>query len=329
MIIDVHAHCGSVAYQEMLVARGAVRRIGVEPYPPRPGEPPPPRDDSPADIEARLRIMDEAGVQMQVLSNPAGPYLPSADAAVEGAHLLNDSYAKLIREYPDRFAAYGVLPMPHVKESVREIGRCMDDLGFAGIVLACSIQRERSPVEDEFEPVYEELNRRGAVLYFHPSGNGICSDLVNDYKMTYAAGAPFEDTLIGVHLIAKRIPERYPNIKFVLSHYGGALPMLLNRLDHEAPPNLEPLAEPPSATAKRFYYDTVGHNSQIALQASYSAFGADHLMAGSDFAILLCFEPYGANFDCITQSGLPQGDIDKILSGNAEKLLGLKVQSKS
>jgi predicted TIM-barrel fold metal-dependent hydrolase len=328
MIIDVHAHCASVAYQEMLQARGAVRRGNIEPYPPRPGAAPPPQNDSPADIEARLQIMDEAGVQMQVLSFPPGPYLPDAAAAVEGAHLLNDAYARLTREYPDRFAAYGVLPMPHVKESIREIGRCLDDLGMRGIVLACSIQRDRSPVEDDFAPVYEELNRRGAVLYFHPSGNGLCSELVNDYKMTYAAGAPFEDTLIGVHLIAKRIPERYPNIKFVLSHYGGALPMLLNRLDHEAPPNLEPLAEPPSVTAKRFYYDTVGHNSQIALQAGHAAFGADHLMAGSDFAILLCFEPYETNFDCITQSGLPQADIDRILSGNAEKLLGLNMPSK-
>lgn len=212
--------------------------------------------------------------------------------------------------------------MPHVRESVREVGRCLDDLGMRGIVLACSIQRERSPVEDEFAPVYEELNRRGAVVYFHPSGNGICSPLVNDYKMAYPAGAPFEDTLIGVHLIAKRIPERYPNIKFVLSHYGGAMPMLLNRLDHEAPAYIEPLAEPPSARAKRFYYDTVGHNSQVALQAGYAAFGADHLMAGSDFAILLCFEPYGANFDCISQSQLAAADIDKILSGNAKTLLG-------
>jgi predicted TIM-barrel fold metal-dependent hydrolase len=272
--------------------------------------------------------MDEAGVQMQVLSNPAGPYLPSEDAAVRGAHILNDAYAKLVRDYPDRFQAYGVLPLPHVRESVREIGRCLDDLGMRGIVLACSIQRERSPVEDEFEPVYEELNRRGAVLYFHPSGNGLCSPLVNDYRMTYPAGAPFEDTLIGVHLIAKRIPERFPNIKFVLSHYGGAMPMLLHRLDHEAPPNLEPLAEPPSATAKRFYYDTVGHNSQIALQAGYAAFGGDHLMAGSDFAILLCFEPYEANFTCISQSGLPPQDIDNILSGNAAKLLGLSLPEK-
>ena len=325
MIIDVHAHCGSTDYMKLMRSRGTGPRWDGNPYPTRPGAGPPPQSDSPPDIEERLKLMDEAGVQMQVLSNPAGPYLPGAAEAVEGAHILNDAYATLVRQYPDRFAAYGVLPLPHVHESVHEIGRCLDDLGMVGIVMACSIQRERSPVEDEFEPVYEELNRRGAVVYFHPSGNGLCSPLVNDYKMTYAAGAPFEDTLIGVHLIAKRIPERFPNIKFVLSHYGGALPMMLNRLDHEAPPQLEPLAEPPSATARRFYYDTVGHNSQIALQAAYQAFGADHLMAGSDFAILLAFEPYPANFDCISQSALPESDVEKILSGTAVDLLGLKV----
>jgi 6-methylsalicylate decarboxylase len=275
MIVDVHARCTPSAYTAMLARAGGSRR--GEPYSTRAGVPAPPRSDDPADIERRLQLMDEAGVQMQVLSNPAGPYLANPAEAVEGARLINDSYSALARRYPDRFAAYAVLPLPHVDESLRELQRALDELGLCGVIMACSIQRTRSPAEAEFEPLYEELNRRGAALYYHPSGNGLCSPLLNDYGLTYAAGAPMEDTTLITHLMARGIPVRYPNIKIVVAHFGGAMPMLLHRLDHEAPPRVPSLLEPPSATARRLYYDTVGHGSTIALWAAWKAFGADHL----------------------------------------------------
>ena len=270
--------------------------------------------------------MDEAGVQMQVLSQPAGPYAADAAEAAEGARLINDGFAALVRQYPDRFAAYAVLPLPHVQESLREMERALDELGLSGVIMACSIQRTRSPAEPEFEPLYAELDRRGGVLYFHPSGNGLCSPLLNDYGLTYAAGAPMEDTTIVTHLMARGIPVRYPNLKIVVAHYGGALPMLLQRLDHEAPPRVPGLLEPPSATARRLYYDTVGHGSEVALWAACKAFGPDHLLAGSDYPITLYFEPYAANFECIQSSDLADDDKAGILSGNVVKLLGLNVQ---
>jgi predicted TIM-barrel fold metal-dependent hydrolase len=324
VIIDVHAHCTPVAYAEML-ARTAGQQAPREPYPTRPGTTPPPRSDDPAEIEARLKLMDEAGVQMQVVSQPAGPYLANAEDAAAGARLINDGYGALVRKYPDRFAAYAVLPLPHIAESLRELHRALDDLGLVGIIIACSIQRSRSPVEPEFEPLYEEMNRRGCALYFHPSGNGLCSGFLNDYGLTYAAGAPLEDTTLVTHLMARGIPARYPNIKIIVAHFGGAMPMLLDRLDHEAPPRVPGLMEPPSVTARRLYYDTVGHGSTIALWAAWKAFGADHLLAGSDYPITLYFEPYAANFDCISEADLPDEDATKILSGNAVRLLKLAV----
>ncbi|HEY1293787.1 MAG TPA: amidohydrolase family protein [Chloroflexota bacterium] len=323
MIIDVHAHCTPNAYtamQERINGPQPAR----EPYPVFSGGPPPARSDAPADIEARLKLMDEAGVQMQVLSQPAGPYFDDVDQATEGARLINDSYAALVRRYPERFAAYAVLPLPHVDGSVQELRRALDDLGLCGVIMACSIQRTRSPVEAEFEPIYQELDRRASALYFHPSGNGLCSAFLNDYGLTYAAGAPMEDTTVVTHLMARAIPTRYPNIKIIVAHYGGAMPMLLDRLDHEAPPRVKGLAEPPSVTARRLYYDTVGHGSAIAFAAAEKAFGADHLLAGSDYPVTLFFEPYAANFDCIRESGLAPEAIDQVLYANAARLLGLE-----
>ena len=324
MIIDVHAHCTPDAYTNMLARMGGARRT-AEPYPTHPGLPTPSRGDSPDDIHTRLALMDEAGVQMQVLSHTAGPYLADPAAAAEGARLINDGLAALVRQYPARFAAYAVPPLPHVDESLRELERALDKLPLSGVIIACSIQRTRSPVEPEFESLYAELNRRGATLYFHPSGNGLCSALVNDYGLTYAAGAPMEDTTIVTHLMARGIPVRYPEIKIVVAHYGGALPMLMQRLDHEAPPRVTGLLEPPSATARRLYYDTVGHGSDIALWAAYKAFGADHLLAGSDYPITLYFEPYAANFECIQNADMSAADKARILAGNAVDLLGVTV----
>jgi predicted TIM-barrel fold metal-dependent hydrolase len=324
VIVDVHAHCTPNTYTALLERIGGRQPAG-EPYPVFDGGPPPPRSDAPDDIDARLKLMDEAGVQMQVLSQPAGPYFDDVDQATEGARLINDGYAALVRRYPDRFAAYAVLPLPHVEASVQELRRAHDELGLCGAIVACSIQRTRSPAEEEFEPVYAELDRQGSALYFHPSGNGLCSAFLNDYGLTYAAGAPMEDTTVVTHLMARAIPTRYPNIKIIVAHYGGAMPMLLDRLDHEAPPRVKGLAEPPSVTARRLYYDTVGHGSPIAFAAAEQAFGADHLLAGSDYPVTLFFERYAANFDCIRESGLAPEAIDQVLYANAVRLLDLKI----
>src|SRR3989442_50870 len=136
--------------------------------------------------------------------------------------------------------------------------------------------------------------------------------------------ASLEDAAIVLHLIARRVPERFPNIKYVVPHLGGIIPMLLQRLDNQAPRQHPNLPERPSVTARRFYYDIVGHGSQAALLCAWKAFGADHLVAGSDYPVLLAFETYRQNFFYLRESSLPAADVDKILHHNAQIVLGLK-----
>ena len=193
------------------------------------------------------------------------------------------------QKYPGRFAAVVSLPLPHIDASLREMERGLDQLGMLGVSMTCSCF-DRSTAEAEFEPLYEEMNRRGTVLNYHPIQNGICSPMINDYGFTVSVGASLEDSAIVLHLIARRVPERYPNITYVVPHLGGIIPMLLQRLDNQAPRQHPDLPEPPSVTARRFYYDTVGHGSQAALLCAWKAFGADHLVAGSDYPVLLAFE---------------------------------------
>ena len=319
MIIDIHAHYFPKAYNDALLRIGgrslpeAARALTARPM----------REDSASGIGTRLQQMDEAEVQMQVLSPAASPPYAEKEAdAVDAARLINNSYAELAAKYPGKFSAVVSLPLPHIDASLREMARGLDQLGMLGVSMTCSCF-DRSTAEAEFEPLYEEMNRRGAVLNYHPIQNGICSPMINDYRFTVSVGASLEDTAIVLHLIARRVPERYPRITYVVPHLGGMIPMQLQRLDNQAPRQHPNLPEPPSVTARRFYYDIVGHGSPAALLCAWKAFGADHLVAGSDYPVLLAFETYRQNFHYIRACGLPAEDVEKILYHNAQIVLGL------
>jgi 6-methylsalicylate decarboxylase len=324
MIVDVHAHYLPQAYTNLLLRIGG-RSLpeAARPRIARSLTARPMRQDDPASILTRLQQMDEAEVQMQVLSPAASPPYAEKEAdAVEAARLINNGYAELAAQHPGRLAAFVSLPLPHIGASLCEMERGLDQLGMLGVSMTCSCF-DRSTAEAEFEPLYEEMNRRGTVLNYHPIQNGICSPMINDYRFTVSVGASLEDSAIVLHLIARRVPMRYPNIKYVVPHLGGIIPMLLQRLDNQAPGQHPDLPERPSVTARRFYYDTVGHGSQAALLCAWKAFGADHLVAGSDYPVLLSFETYRQTFHYIRESNLPAEDVDKILNHNAQILLGL------
>jgi len=147
--------------------------------------------------------------------------------------------------------------------------------------------------------------------------------MINDYGFTVSVGASLEDAAIVLHLIARRLPQRFPRITYVIPHLGGIIPMLLQRLDNQAPRQHPDLPEPPSATARRFYYDIVSHGSEAAITCAWKAFGADHLVAGSDYPVLLAFESYRRNFFYLHDSILPPADVDRILHHNSQIVLGL------
>jgi predicted TIM-barrel fold metal-dependent hydrolase len=280
-----------------------------------------PTTDEPGQIATRLRMMDDAKVRKQFLSPFPLPCIAGEADSAEAARLVNDTQAELIGRYPDRFAGYVSLPLPHVEAALRELARGLDDLGMAGVTMQCSIGN-RSVAEPEFEPIYRELDARRAVLFLHPSVNGICSPMINDYRFAPSVGTSMEDTVVVLHLIARRIPNRYPNIKIIVPHLGGLLPMLLNRLDYQVPADHPDLPEAPSATARRFWYDTVAHSSKAALRCACEAFGASRLVPGSDFPTLAAHEHPSAAFTYIRESGLPDDAVEAILHRNAPALFG-------
>src|ERR1051326_1235633 len=125
MLVDVHAHHSPRAYTEaMQRLAGAGRSRGWADQP---------HTDSPEDIARRVELMDEAGVDVQVLSHGImAPYLRAEADGLDAATACNDAYADLVQQYPRRFAALASLPLPHVDAALRELSRCMDQLGMPG-----------------------------------------------------------------------------------------------------------------------------------------------------------------------------------------------------
>jgi aminocarboxymuconate-semialdehyde decarboxylase len=160
------------------------------------------------------------------------------------------------------------------------------------------------------------------VLYLHPAGNGACTPLIGNYQLTWMVGAPVEDTISIMQLITRGIPARYPDIKIINSHLGGALPMLLQRADDQYGWEAPDTPERPSVAARRMWYDTVGHGHVPALRCAIDSFGADRLLLGTDF-------PYenGDTFsraiDYIHDPRIDTISARAILDQNAGALLGI------
>jgi predicted TIM-barrel fold metal-dependent hydrolase len=322
-MIDVHAHVVPSAYLALLKSRGVVLP-GLPPPPPGapPSLPMAPISDSAADIEVRLRLMDEAGVDRQILSPTAPPYFPDEAVAIEAARAANDALAAVVARAPDRFRAFASLPLPHVDASLTELRRALDDLGMAGVILNCWCG-DTSVADARFEPLYRELNSRRGVLFLHPAVNGLCSRFITDWKLTAAAGPTLEDVVIAMNLIVAGIPVRYPDMQIVIAHLGGGLPSIVQRLDNQLP-FFVPLAEPPSRSIKRMWYDTCCHGSSAAVHAAIQVFGADRIVPGSDYPFLTVHEPYSENLNFVRRIGLEQNICTAILEDNARTLFAAR-----
>ena len=261
MIIDVHHHYYPEPYLKYL------GRTDV-----------PPRRASPLSVQTmaeRLELLDEAGIDTAVLSiSQAQPYLDRVGQAADGARLINDLYLEAAERHSGRFAAFIALPLPHVDAALSELERVMDEPKAVGVSVGCTVNGR--PLDDSaLGPIWQELNRRHGVVFLHPMGREDLSWL-QGYNLTWMVGAPFEDTVAALRLVASGMVVRYPEIRFIVPHLGGTLPFLFARLIRQA--------ENPSLGdgLARLYYDTVS-GSTDALQMAAGVFGAEQLLFGTDY----------------------------------------------
>ena len=274
------------------------------------------------DADYRTAVLERHGVDRQVLTfTSPGTHIEEPGRAVDLASRVNDQFAELVDRY-DRFLALATLPLNEPDASVRELERAMSELGLPGAMLFSNVNGV--PLADErYFPLYETADKLGAVLYIHPI-HPVGVEAMTEYWLMPLVGFVTDTTLAAAHLTFAGVPERWPDIKWVLAHLGGTIPYLAERLDRGYEAFEECRADipnPPSTYLKRFYYDTVNFDP-AALRLAIGFAGPDRVMAGSDYPHMIGSIP--KMLDSIRALGLPAEQEAGILGGNAARLLGLR-----
>ena len=274
------------------------------------------------DIEFRQSVLDEAGIDMQVLSfTSPGVQVHPPDRSVAYARSVNDALAAIVQERGARFAALATLPLNDPAASVAELERTMAELGLRGAMLFSNVNGAALS-DQQFWPLYEKAEELGAVLYIHPT-YPVGVEAMTDYWLMPLVGFTFDTTLAAAGLVFAGVTERYPGITWVLAHLGGAIPYLAERLDRgyrafeECRANI---SRPPSEYLKSFYYDTVNFDVN-ALRFAIEFAGTDHLLAGSDYPHQIGSLPLMV--DSISTLDVSEEDKALIFGGNAARLLGV------
>ena len=274
------------------------------------------------DIAYRDEVLAQEGVDLQVLTlTTPGTHIEAAERATHLARLVNDALAETVRSRPRRFAALGTLPLNDPRASAAELERLMGPLGLKGAMVFGNANG--APLADQrFWPLYERADALGAVLFIHPT-HPLGVEAMQEYWLMPLVGFLFDTTLAAAHLVFSGVVERFPRIRWVLGHLGGAIPYIAERLDrgYEAFPECRRhIPQPPSAYLKRFYYDTVNFDPR-ALRLAIDFAGPGRILAGSDYPHRI--GSLRSMLDVCRGVDLPAGDRAAILGGNAAGLLGL------
>ena len=283
------------------------------------------------DLDAlRLKEMDEAGIDLQVLSHGA-PALQRVDAetAVPLARRANNRLHAAVRNHPGRFEGFAVLPTTADPKAVAdELERAVTKLGFKGGMVhgLTTIGASHLFLDDKrFWPIFERAQALDVPLYMHPAvpHKAVIEAYYKDYLeqfpnlMTAAWGFTVETATQGIRLVLSGLFDAYPRLKIILGHLGESLPFSLWRIDMA----LQRQGNRPTpfrdTFREHFWITTSGNFSTPALLCCVMEMGVDRILFSVDY-------PFVANkpaADWIPTIPLSAEDKTKILSGNAKRLL--------
>ena len=271
--------------------------------------------------EKSLALMANHQIAATILSfTSPGIYFGDLAHTRDLARQCNDYLATLAQDHPGRFGGFAFLPLPDIDASLLEIERVLDDLKLDGITLLTSVD-ERYMGHADFEPIYEELNRRRVVTFIHPcyppgteARDWNIPRMIIDY--------PFETTRVAANLILNGVVERHRDIPFILSHAGGTLPFLAHRIAvFDKKTQLQDnYPEGALAYMKRFYFDTALSGDKVPLDALSGIVDPSHILFGSDYPYISedVVATETAGFDAY--AGFDEANFAAINRGNAENL---------
>jgi 6-methylsalicylate decarboxylase len=264
-----------------------------------------------------LEAMDEHGVATAVLSlSTPGVWFGDAEAARRTARQCNDYAAELARSHPRRFGLFSALPLPDTDSSLREIEYALDVLKADGIGLLTSYG-DKWLGDATYQPVFEELNRRKAVVFVHPTTPACCRALMPGIA-TVIAEVPQDTTRTVISLLFSGTLTRFNDIRFIFCHAGGSVPVVAARMTQYGPRDLiEKLPRGVDYELKRLYYDIAVSGHRPAIAALTSFIPTSQILFGSDFP----YRGLGETADTMAQLGLSASDLQAIGWENALALL--------
>ncbi len=274
-------------------------------------------------IEPRLRELDEAAIDLQVIKPPPGQcyFTLPIDLAVTATRMVNDGLAAYAAKRPDRFVALGTVPLQDGQEAAKELARCMTGLGMKGVQILTNVDgRELS--DPAFAPFWAKAEELGALVVIHPNGFTHAERLSRFY-FNNVVGNPLETTIALHYLIFDGVLERHPDLKILAVHGGGYLPAYSGRIDHAWGARSDvrgSLPKPPGEYLRKVYFDTVVFTPH-QLEYLVKVFGVEKIVMGTDYPFDMAdSDPVGhiasvEGFDDTTRA--------RLAGLNAKALLGL------
>ena len=325
-VVDVHTHMLNEAWLRLLKKHGGrykVKKVkGGQTGIHRDGAPFMTLTPGMFDYEARIRAMDEAGVDVAIvtLTSP-NVYWGSAKISLFASKLINDDMAAQQKRYPERIRFMCSLPWQHSKLALAELERACDELGAVGVMVLANIDGA-SLTDRIFSSIWREIDRRGLPVLVHPTAPAGTKELdVASYNLIASVGFMFDTSLAVSRMIFDGFFERYPNLKLIAAHGGGALPYIAGRLDmcfEKMPACRERISQKPSFYLKKIYYDSVVFQ-QESLQLCIGVGGEDRVLYGSDYP-----HNIGDMKGCLARvDALPPAQRDAVRGGNAQRIFRL------
>jgi len=326
-VVDVHTHMLTLEWIDLLRERGA-GKYSVKNT--RAGQRAIHLYDAPFmtlfpgmwDYDLRIKAMDEAGVDIAVVSLTCpNVFWGEREVSLRAAQMVNDSMAEQQRARPDRIRWFASVPWQYADDAVAELARATAD-GAVGVMVLANIDGV-DLTDARFAPVWKEIDRRALPVLVHPTApQGLREMHMGEFNMIPAVGFMFDTTLAFTRMILAGFIDTYPNLKLIAAHGGAALPYLAGRLDRchaTIPAFSEVIKDKPSRYLQRIWYDTVVYD-QGALEMCVAVAGSDErVLYGSDYPHNL-----GDMAGCLARvNALAPTSAKRIAGKNAEKLFRL------
>lgn len=274
--------------------------------------------------DARLRAMDEQGIDVEVLT--INPFWYGADRAL-ATQLIpaqNDALAKIVEARPDRFVALATVALQHPDLAAEQLQQAFDRHGMRGAGIGPTVGTDELSAP-KFDPFWARAESLGAMLFMHPSGVPELRDrLQGNGFLANVIGNPLETTIALSHLIFEGTLDRFPRLRLCGAHAGGFLPAYIGRFDQGCvafPANCTPKnARKPSAYLRQLYFDSMVFTGE-GLRHLAAECGADHIFMGTDYP----FPWTTTSVDHILNApGFSDAEREAMLGGNAVALLGIR-----